>query len=116
MLNRRKFGVNLVTLERAIWIAWTVVRTAILTVANAASVNHPDDIAAFADRFFSEQMAKHHIPGAVFVLVKDGEIVVSKGYGYANLDRKISVDPETTGFRVGSVSKLVTEYRVFLVL
>lgn len=107
------------TLERAIRIAWTVVRTAILTVlsclflggfsiANAASVNDRDDIAAFADRFFSEQMAKHHIPGAVFVLVKDGEIVVSKGYGYADLERKIPVNPETTGFRVGSVSKLVT--------
>jgi CubicO group peptidase (beta-lactamase class C family) len=53
-------------------------------------------------------MDRLHAPGAAFVLVKDGEIVLSKGYGYANIEDGTEVDPETTVFRVGSISKLFT--------
>jgi CubicO group peptidase (beta-lactamase class C family) len=68
----------------------------------------PRELEAFLDRFFGEQMEELHIPGAVFVLVKDGDIFFSKGYGYADLTRKIAVNPDKTIFRVGSVSKLFT--------
>ncbi|MCU0535168.1 MAG: beta-lactamase family protein [Hydrococcus sp. Prado102] len=60
------------------------------------------------DRFFGEQMEKLHIPGAAFSLVKDGEIVLSKGYGFAHLEKKIPVNPDLTIFRIGSISKLFT--------
>ncbi|MFM7372916.1 MAG: serine hydrolase domain-containing protein, partial [Sphaerospermopsis kisseleviana] len=49
-----------------------------------------------------------NIPGAVFVLVKDGKLLLSKGYGFAKLDKKIVVTPERTLFRLGSISKLLT--------
>ena len=48
------------------------------------------------------------IPGAVVVVVKDGQILAQKGYGYADVDKRTPVDPATTLFRPGSVSKLVT--------
>lgn len=57
-------------------------------------------------------MLKEHIPGAVFVLVKDGKIFFSKGYGYADLEQKIPVIPDKTLFRVGSISKLLTSTAV----
>jgi CubicO group peptidase (beta-lactamase class C family) len=41
-------------------------------------------------------------------LVKDGEILLAKGYGYADLDREIPADPQRTVFRIGSTSKLFT--------
>jgi CubicO group peptidase (beta-lactamase class C family) len=63
---------------------------------------------AFLDAFFSAKMAELHIPGAAIVVVRDGEVYLSKGYGYADLDRQIPVDPARTAFRVGSVSKLFT--------
>ncbi|MFQ5892280.1 MAG: serine hydrolase domain-containing protein [Candidatus Methanofastidiosia archaeon] len=53
-------------------------------------------------------MKELHIPGAVFILVKDGEIFFAKGYGFANLEKKTPVIPDKTLFRVGSVSKLFT--------
>lgn len=61
----------------------------------------------FLDKFFLPHMGSE-IPGLAFSLVKDGELFFSKGYGYANLEKKISVDPATTLFRVGSISKLFT--------
>lgn len=68
----------------------------------------PKELERFLDPFFAEQMERLHIPGAVFVLVKEGEIFFAKGYGYSDLERKIPVVPDRTVFRVASVSKLFT--------
>ena len=48
------------------------------------------------------------IAGAVVVVVKDGAILVQKGYGYSDVEKRAPVDPERTLFRPGSVSKLFT--------
>ena len=64
------------------------------------------DLEAFLDGFFAEQMAELHIPGASVVFVQDGDILVSKGYGFADLDERVPVHPDETVLRIGSVSKL----------
>ncbi len=69
---------------------------------------NPQELELFIDNFFAKEMNKQHVPGAVFTLVKDGKIFFSKGYGYADLERKIPVNPDKTLFRVGSISKLFT--------
>jgi len=48
------------------------------------------------------------VAGAVVVVVKDGKVLVEKGYGYSDLGKRAPVDPERTLFRPGSVSKLFT--------
>jgi CubicO group peptidase (beta-lactamase class C family) len=68
----------------------------------------PKELETFLDQFLIRQMEELHIPGLAFALVKDGKIFFSKGYGYANIEKKIPVDPEKTLFRVASVSKLFT--------
>ena len=40
--------------------------------------------------------------------MKDGNILLQKGYGYADLKSKKRVDPSTTIFRLASISKLFT--------
>jgi CubicO group peptidase (beta-lactamase class C family) len=66
----------------------------------------PAELEAFMDRLFAEHMREHHIAGAAVSVVKDGELFFAKGYGYADLEAGTPVDPERTGFRIGSVSKL----------
>jgi len=68
----------------------------------------PAELEAFLDTFFPDQMDAAHIPGAVVVFVKDGQIFLTKGYGLANVEKGTSVDPERTVFRAGSISKLFT--------
>lgn len=68
----------------------------------------PSDLATFVDALFAEHMAEYDIPGAAFVMVQDGEIIVTRGYGEADVERGIAVDPERTLFDVGSVTKLFT--------
>jgi len=66
----------------------------------------PAEVEAFMDGLMTSQMSENHIPGAVVVVVKDGEVLFSKGYGYADLEARTPVDPQKTLFRPGSVSKL----------
>ena len=67
-----------------------------------------EDAEAWLDGFLPYALAAGDIAGAVVVVVKDGEVLLQKGYGYANLAERTPVDPEQTLFRPGSVSKLFT--------
>lgn len=46
------------------------------------------------------------VPGAVFVVVKDGKVLLQKGYGTTEAKTGKPVDPEKTVFRIASVSKV----------
>ena len=65
------------------------------------------ELSAFLDGVMSTSMKSNYVPGAVVVVV-DGEVFFAEGYGYADLENKTPVDPATTLFRPGSVSKLFT--------
>jgi CubicO group peptidase (beta-lactamase class C family) len=68
----------------------------------------PAELEAFLDHLFARQMAEHHIAGAAVSVVKDGKLFFAKGYGYADLEEGVPIDPEKTVFRIGSVGKLFT--------
>jgi CubicO group peptidase (beta-lactamase class C family) len=70
--------------------------------------SEPGSLEAFADSLMSAQLATRHIPGAVLAVVRDGRVALARGYGYADLEHRIPVDPERTMFRLASVSKLFT--------
>lgn len=67
-----------------------------------------DDLEAFMDGVVTAELAANQVPGAVVVVVRDGEVALGKGYGYADVEQRIPVNAETTLFRPGSVSKLFT--------
>ena len=72
---------------------------------------HPltaDDVNSWLDGMMPYAIARGDIPGAVVVVVKDGQVLTERGYGYANVEKKIKVDPKSTLFRPGSISKLFT--------
>lgn len=66
------------------------------------------ELEAFFDGLRSGLMADRHVPGAVVLVVRDGAVFLSKGYGVADFTTGRAIDPETTRFRVGSISKLFT--------
>ena len=67
----------------------------------------PRDLAAFADSIFPAEMARENIPGAAFVFVQNGEVVLARNYGVADIERRQPVGPDTI-WRVGSISKVFT--------
>ncbi len=66
------------------------------------------DLDAFLDGFMPLALERGNIAGSVVVVVKNGQVVIEKGYGVSDVDKQTPVDPRTTMFRPGSVSKLFT--------
>jgi CubicO group peptidase (beta-lactamase class C family) len=67
-----------------------------------------DDVDSWLDGYMPYALNTGDIPGAVVVVVKDGQILTARGFGYADVEQRKPVDPQRTLFRPGSVSKLVT--------
>ena len=68
----------------------------------------PAEMEAFLDELMAKDMEENHIAGAAVSVVKDGKLFFAKGYGYADVENKVPVDPEQTAFAIGSVGKLFT--------
>ncbi|MCG3216295.1 MAG: serine hydrolase, partial [Candidatus Heimdallarchaeota archaeon] len=63
---------------------------------------------SFFDNEFASVMNALKIPGMALSVVNSTNILYNKGYGYASLEESKLIDPNTTLFRIGSVSKLFT--------
>ncbi|WP_138754524.1 serine hydrolase domain-containing protein [Paenibacillus sinopodophylli] len=59
---------------------------------------------AFVDDYVKDYIGQQTV-GASVVMVKDGQIVLSKGYGYADVEQQIPVSTDTV-MEWGSISKL----------
>ncbi|HTV17276.1 MAG TPA: serine hydrolase [Polyangiaceae bacterium] len=70
----------------------------------------PDRFRAFADRFERERR-ELEIPGAAVAIVEHGELAFAHGFGTKGIDSDEPVD-ESTLFRIGSMSKLLTSLGV----
>ncbi|MCU4744149.1 serine hydrolase domain-containing protein [Natronoglomus mannanivorans] len=66
----------------------------------------PDDIESRVEKLVLESLDEYDIPGAAVAVVRDGEVTMAEGYGEADAEEGLPVEP-TTPFRVGSVSKPV---------
>ncbi len=75
--------------------------------AGAAALDRAD-VDTWLDGFMPYALASADIPGAVVVVVKDGAVLTARGFGYADKQKGIKVDPNGTLFRPGSTSKLFT--------
>ena len=58
-----------------------------------------------ADTLLGDLINEQRVPGLAISVLKEGETLFQKGYGYANIDKKTPVDPTRTVFRIASVSK-----------
>jgi CubicO group peptidase (beta-lactamase class C family) len=82
---------------------------ALITVQAQQSISrNTKTLDSLLDPIFAEQMTKLHIPGAVIAVVKDGKPLFTKGYGYADIEKKTPVVPDQTIFRIGSITKVFT--------
>jgi CubicO group peptidase (beta-lactamase class C family) len=66
------------------------------------------DAEAWLDGLMPTALNTAEVPGAVVVIVMDGRVVVEKGYGFSDFEKRLPVDPRKTLFRGGSTSKLFT--------
>jgi CubicO group peptidase (beta-lactamase class C family) len=80
----------------------------VTATADGAHDLSKQDVDAWLDGYMPYALKTGAIPGAVVVVVKDGQPLTMRGFGYSDLAAQKPVDPELTLFRPGSVSKLFT--------
>lgn len=59
------------------------------------------------DSFVESTLKDWNVPGVGIAIVQDGKVILAKGYGYADMDKKRKVDAQTL-FAIGSSSKAFT--------
>ncbi|WP_080874500.1 serine hydrolase domain-containing protein [Oceanobacillus timonensis] len=64
-----------------------------------------EELEEFVDDYAEEYIGST-VAGAAIIAIKDKQIVLSKGYGYADIENQIPMDPETTVLEWGSITKL----------
>ncbi len=77
-------------------------------MSHAAPAMTSKDLGTFLDGLVPYAIKRADIAGAVIVVVKDGKVLLSKGYGYADVAKQSPIIPDRTIFRPGSISKLFT--------
>ena len=98
--------------RRPAWVyrAWPV--ALLLLAAHSAPAAIPVHSDAewqeWADRTLSPAIDRHRASGIAVALIRDGKLLYSKGYGYADVERKVGVDPGRTPFSLGSITKCFT--------
>ena len=67
------------------------------------------------DDFVKQEMEKRKIPGLSIAVMKDGAILKTQGYGFANLEHQVPAKPETI-YQSGSVGKQFTATAVMMLV
>lgn len=102
-------------------LGWT--RTLALSVVALACEREPGlfeldpgastlDFARELDRLVPELMGETGVPGVGIALIEDGETVWMSGYGVADRESSLAIDPHNTVFQAASISKTVVAWTV----
>ena len=80
--------------------------------ARSISQMQHQDLLSFCDSLFNVGINDELIPGGIITVVTSDSIIMSKGYGYADIQSKTKVDPFNTLFQLGSVGKVFTSIAI----
>lgn len=88
----------------------SAVALSLLTVSYAFGQTGTPPIQPFDD-FMNGLLSKHKIPGGSLAVVKDGKLVLARGYGLADPANKVQAQPDSR-YRIASLSKFITAVAV----
>lgn len=106
-------GIMVPSTRRDRWFLFTVIAFIwIMASSPLKAQTEKESNARKVDELFS-QYSTQDSPGAAVVIVKDGEVILDRAYGSANLEYNIPITPSTV-FHVGSVSKQFTGFAILI--
>jgi CubicO group peptidase (beta-lactamase class C family) len=82
-----------------------------LVASSAAADPAPPPNLADLDRQVAAMFRDAHVPGASVAIIENGRITLAKGYGLADVARRIPATGDTP-FRAGSISKSITSIAI----
>ncbi len=88
------------------WVAFLFLALALLTSQGYAQSGSKLDVVGF-DAFVDQVMKEWKVPGIAVAIVKDGKVILAKGYGHRDVTNALPVTADTL-FAIGSCSKAFT--------
>ena len=67
--------------------------------------SHSQSLLQKMDEVIPSILEKNKVPGLAITIIDNTKIILSKGYGYADVENKILINGKT-GFNIGSISKM----------
>lgn len=62
----------------------------------------------YVDAIFHNLIAEKKVPGIATTILRQGQVLFQKGYGYADVENEVPVNPTESIFRIASISKCIT--------
>lgn len=90
-----------------------MVAVLLLGFAASRAVAAPKPLTGRIDAFVRAELERQKVPGVGIGIVKNGKVLLAKGYGFAHLEHQVPAGPETL-FQAGSVGKQFTAMAVML--
>lgn len=90
---------------------WSVAQPVVLTEGAPGLVGMSDKKLALIDQFVTDYINKGYIPGGVFLVARDNQIVYYKNFGFRSTDKKAPYQKDDI-FRIASMTKAVTTVSV----
>jgi CubicO group peptidase (beta-lactamase class C family) len=91
----------------------TLVAVLLLGFSTSRATAAPGPLNGRIDAFIRAELERQQVPGVGIGIVKNGKVVLAKGYGFANLEHQVPAGPETL-FQAGSLGKQFTAMAVML--
>lgn len=76
--------------------------------AKTADLADPDDVERYVDGIIEAQREAYHAVGASVAVVKDGKVILAKGYGLSDRETGRTVSGAESMFRAASITKTFT--------
>ena len=91
------------------------INVAILVLFFATTAFAQDSITTKVDAYIKSEMQKQQIPGVAVGVMRNGTIILAKGYGFANVEHQVPVTPLTI-FQSGSMGKQFTATAIMMLV
>jgi D-alanyl-D-alanine carboxypeptidase len=90
----------------ATFLLYFAIPTAAVAAADArsAAATQPTALDRALDKYVQEKMRSDHIVGLSLAVMKDGQVIKVKGYGFANIETHTPATPNTA-YKIASISK-----------
>lgn len=88
-------------------IGWQLTGTASAQTSKLAEREEIASAIRLLEAWIDSQLAYRQLPGLSIAIVHDQEVIWAKGFGFADMDKKLPATPDTI-YRIASISKLFT--------
>ncbi len=89
----------------------TIITIALSTLFVNAQTSSEKELLKTLNETTPKALQDNKVPGLALAIIKDGQVIIKKGYGFSDVKKNEIVNSKT-GFNIGSISKMFTAWGI----